>query len=89
MGERGGRGRWFDFLGDESAADEALAEDGPADCDQPVPVEPEGMMEMRTKQRSEVKTTQDLWRWTLVLVGGVTDNCCLSFEGCSFLFISR
>lgn len=27
-------------------------------------------MEMRTKQRSEVETTQDLRRWTLVLVGG-------------------
>lgn len=39
---------------------QALTEDSPADCDQPIPVELEGMMEMRTKQRSEVETTQDL-----------------------------
>lgn len=49
---------------------QALAEDGPADCDQPIPVELEGVMEMRTKQRSEVETMQDLRRWTLVLGGG-------------------
>lgn len=49
---------------------QALAEDGPADCDQPIPVELEGVIEMGTKQRSEVEAKQDLRRWTLVLGGG-------------------
>lgn len=59
---------------------QALAEDGAADWDQPIPVELEGRMEMRTKQRSEVKTRQDHRRcWCGGGGGLVTDNCCFSF----------